>query len=146
MLENNKNRIRCQFNAYCKNAIRNKARNLRKEYARRSEKESFIEELSQLRKDKLFLREAIPENEEAYYSVNGMVISNNELKRIIESLPKSRSETIILYYYGNLNDSQIGKKLNISRRLANYRKNRGLDDIYRILIEEHSNEKKRKKI
>ena len=141
--ENNQDRIRCQFNAYCKNAIRNKAKDLRREYAKRLEKEDYIEEFPPSRKEKLLLCEAIPENEESYYSVNGMIISKHELKEIIESLPKNRSEIIVLHYYYDLNDSQIGKQLNISRRLANYRKNRGLNDIYKILIEEHGNEKEK---
>ena len=70
------------------------------------------------------------------YSVKGRIISKSQIHEAIRSLPESKHIVVLLYYFDELNDNEIGKALSLPRRVANYRRNSALAAIEEYL-EDH---------
>ena len=128
--------IRCQFNAYCKKAIVNIAKDIKRKNLKRWKNEYYFEDLSPLDQERLQMVEEFFEEEPVHYFVGGQVIPEKVLHRAIESLPEKGRTVINLYYFDNLTDHEISQKLNVPRRSVNHRRNSALERIKQYL-EEH---------
>ena len=118
-------RIRCQFNAYCKKVIIKKAKELKKNNAKRWNSTCFIDDLPLYEQERI-LRENSREEYQSCYTINEKTVSRDDLQEIIQSLPANKREVVLLYYFEGFNDAEIGKILNLSRRLVTYRRNSAL--------------------
>ena len=126
-------RIQRQFNSYCKKAIINRARDLKRNNAERYSREYHIEDLPINEKERIEFRNLPGEEGPEIYLVDGMVFTKDDLQEAIDSLPEKSINIIQLHYYGNLTDSEIGELLNVPRRTAAYRRNRALTEIRKNL-------------
>jgi len=72
------------------------------------------------------LRENSREEYQSCYTINEKTVSRDDLQEIIQSLPSNKREVVLLYYFEGFNDAEIGKILNLSRRLVTYRRNSAL--------------------
>ena len=132
--------IRCQFNAYCKKAIANKAKEVKRRNKKRWENEYYFEDLSPFDQERIQMVEEFFEEEPTHYLVGGQVVPKFVLDRAIESLPEKGRTVVHLYYYDNLTDHEISEKLNVPRRSVNHRRNSALEKIKQYL-EEHKHDK-----
>ena len=128
------------FQAYCKRVLRNEAYNAHHEIERRRGKEvsfsdlSLSEERQLLAKDKYFAKENI-----TVFCVAGKQISTDLLKEALRSLPEEKRITIHLYYFCDLSDEEIGKKLNIPRSTVQYRRTSSFE-LLKKFLEENADE------
>ncbi len=127
-------KIRKQFNSYCKKAIRNRSNELKRKNAERYEEEIHLDDLPSHARDRMEFLDLIPDEDPEYFFVNGRLISKKELYNAIDSLPEKKLKVIHLYYFGDLNDSEIAEIMNLSRRNTTYRRNSGLNEI-RVRLE-----------
>lgn len=136
-------KIRKQFSSYCKKAIRNRADELKRKNAKRYEEEYHLDDLPDYAMDRLEFLDAFPDEEPEYFFVKGRLISKKELYKAMGSLPEKKLKVIHLYYFSDLNDSEIGEIMNLSRRNTTYRRNKGLEEI-RVYLEGDSHGHKQK--
>ena len=132
--------LRCQFNAYCKRAIENRAAEIKRKSKKRWENEYHFEDLSPFDQERIQMVEEFLEDEPIHYFVGGQVIPESILHKAIDSLPEAKRRVIHLYYFDELNDVEIAKLLNLSQRLVNYRRNHSLKKIKQYL-EEHKHDR-----
>ncbi|MBP3891134.1 MAG: sigma-70 family RNA polymerase sigma factor [Solobacterium sp.] len=131
--------IRCQFNAYCKKSIANRAAEIKRKNKSRWENEYYFEDLSPFDQERIQMVEEILEEEPTHYLVGGQVIPEKVLHKAIDSLPEKKRHVIHLYYFDELNDVEIAKMLSLSQKAVNYRRNRALEAIKQFL-EEHKHD------
>ncbi len=129
-------RTRCQFNAYCKKTIVNKANEFKRNSSKRWKNERFLEEIPTYEQEAIQTEDDVLKDRSTYYSVKGKLIPKNVLHEAIESLPEKKHSVILLYYFDELNDVEIGRMLNLSQRVANYRRNSALAAIEKYLEEQ----------
>ena len=132
--------LRCQFNAYCKRAIENRAAEIKRKNKKRWENEYYFEDLSPYDQERIQMVEEFFEEEPTYYLVGGQVVPQFVLHKAIESLPENGRTVVNLYYFDNLTEHEISQKLNVPRRSVNHRRNSALEKIKKYL-EEHKHDR-----
>ena len=128
--------IRCQFNAFCKTAIRNKAAEIKRNSSKRWSNEFHFEDLAPAEQERVQIIEGFFEEEVTHYFVDGKVITDRILYKAIESLPEKRRAVIHLYFFDELTETEIAELLNIAQPSVNESKRRSLKKIKEYL-EEH---------
>lgn len=129
---------RCQFNAYCKHAIRNRANELKRNSLKRWENEYHFEDFSPMDQERLQIIEDILNEDVSHYYIDGRIISGETLHEAIDSLPEHKRTVIHLYFFDELSEEEIAKLLNLTQPAVSYRKKSSLNKIKRFL-EEHMN-------
>lgn len=129
-----------QFDAFCKAVIRNESidahRALSKQFAREiSVENSIFAELTSLQTTDEYRLDAMS------FWVQGqrVLVSDWALGQALRSLPPYRRDVILLSYYMECSDSQIGKLLNMDTRTVCSRRAAALERL-RSLLEDLADE------
>ena len=101
--------VRCEFNAYCRNTIRNELVNARKEMKRRRRRRGFC--------------------------VGGLKITARLLAQALHALPEEKKEAILLYYFFNMSDVEIARQMKIPRSTVQYRSTSSFEKLKHFLEE-----------
>jgi len=128
------------FDAFCKKVLRNDARNYYSEMKRlRSKELSFSElperELKQLsRTDDYFATEHI-------FGVLGrdIIVNNESIAECLRKLPERKRDIILLYYFLEFADVEIGKEFNLVRSTVQYQRTSALREL-RKMMEDNGHE------
>ena len=131
--------LRCQFNAYCKKAIANRAAELKRNSSRRWTSELYFENLSPAEQESIQVIDEVIDDGIRYYYVAGRTISSDLLLKAIESLPDNKQTVINLYFFDEMTEMEIAELLKIPRASVGYRKDSSLKKIKQYL-EEHKND------
>ena len=136
--EQDKQRV---FDCFCKKVLKNEVRDYYDEMRRLREKEvSFGElsehELSQLATtDKYFATEQI-------FNVLGLdvIVNSESIAAALKNLPERKRDIILLSYFLELSDTEIGKKLNQLRSTVQYQRTSTLKALKKVMEEESADE------
>ena len=128
--------IRCQFNAFCKTAIRNRAAEIKRNNSKRWRNEFHFEDFSPAEQERVQIIEDFFEDEVAHYFVDGKVITDRILHKAIESLPEIKRAVIHLYFFDELTEQEIAEMLCITQAGVNQSKRHSLKKIKQYL-EDH---------
>ena len=119
--------IRCAFNGYCKQVIKNEAANAHKELNKLTKKEVLFSDISKADEDSLFtVDEYFKDSSYSEISIGEISISEKVLSEALLSLPDDKREIILMYYFSELKDIEIAKLLNLSRSAIQYKRTKGL--------------------
>ena len=115
--------IRHTFDAFCKKVLRNEARDYLDEIVRKRSREISLSELP---------AEAMAQfaaygryfAEDSAFDILGctVYVDNPELAQAIAALPKDKQEVILLFYFLEMSDYEIARRLNMIRRSVTYRR------------------------
>lgn len=115
--------IRHTFDAFCKKVLRNEARDYLDEIARKQSREISlsalpVEVMAQLATyDRYFVED------NAFQILDCTVyVDNLEFAQAIATLPKDKQDIILLFYFLELSDYEIARRLNVLRRTVTYRR------------------------
>lgn len=108
--------VQCQFDCKLKRVVKNIVRNYRKELRRRRNKEISFCELPEIVVEKL----AVWDDYETDYTIfnvcgNDIRVYDDELAEALKQLSERNRETLLMYYFLEMNNEEIAKKQNISR-------------------------------
>ena len=108
--------VQCQFDCKLKRVVKNIVRNYRKELRRRRNKEISFCELPEIVVEKL----AVWDEYETDYTIfnvcgNDIRVYDDELAEALKQLSERNRETLLMYYFLEMNNEEIAKKQNISR-------------------------------
>ena len=128
---------RCEFNAYCKRALRNELIDACRERKRRQLREVIFSDLTPQEERQLYTVDKYFQDEEAEprYQMAGKEITPKLLLEAIRALPEERRKIVLLYYFEGLTDIEIGKQLNISRSTVQYRRTSSFEQLKKYLEE-----------
>ena len=137
MKDSNEQRIQNQFGSFCVKVLKNEARYIQREYARRRDQEKSLDELtaSELEQisseDKYF-------NDEHVFEVMGIpvVVTGNLLADAIAQLPEEKRNVILLSYFLGMSDREISERMNVVRQTISKRRLVTLNELRKYLIKE----------
>ena len=101
------------FDSYCKRTLKNEAINAHKAMNRRKNRILNFSDLA-LDEEYLFINPD-PMDVLSEYRINGLWITNELLKAVIQNLPEPLKQIINLYYFDGLNDRKISEITQIPR-------------------------------
>ena len=128
---------RCEFNAYCKRALRNELIDACRERKRRQLREVIFSDLTPQEENQLYTNDEYFTEEEAEKSfcVAGREITAKQLADALRRLPEVKRETVLLYYFDGLTDAEIATMLQSSRSTIQYRRTSSIELLKRYLEE-----------
>ena len=112
-----------------------------REYARQAEREISLEDMTP---SDISKQASVIDNYHLYsrnYKVRNYVVRVRDplIGEVLQHLTPQRRDVILLYYYLDLNDAEIGKLLHIDNKTARYRRQTALKWLKRLL-EDQANE------
>ena len=137
MKDSYEQRIQNQFGGFCVKVLKNEARYIQREYARRREQEKSLDDLTAneleqtASKDQYF-------NDEHVFEVMGIpvVVTGNLLADAIAQLPEEKRNVILLSYFLGMSDREISERMNVVRQTISKRRLVTLKELRKYLIKE----------
>lgn len=123
------------FDAFTKIVTRNTSRDILREYAQQAEREIPLEDMSP---SDISKRASITDHYRLYsktYHVRNHVVRvcDPVIGEVLQYLAPQRREVILLYYFLDLNDTEIGKLLHIDNTTASNRRNSALKRLKKLM-------------
>jgi len=132
--------VRCAFNAFCKRVLKNEAINSYNDRQQQQAKEMTFSDLTPQEENQLYTLDTQYEGEKGQnFQVAGKKITPKLLAEAMRTLPKEKRTAVLLYYFFNMSDVEIGQLLNIPRSTVQYRRTSSFERLKRFL-EEHADE------
>jgi len=129
------------FDSFCKKVLTNEVRNYHREMERLREKEVSLGELSEHELSQLATTDEYFSTEQIFNVLGLDVIVNSEsIAAALNNLPQQRRDIILLSYFLELSDAEIGKKLNLIRSTVQYQRASTLRELKKMMEEENANE------
>ena len=127
---------RCEFNAYCKNAIRNEFINACKESKRRQKHEVSFSDLSPHEEKQLYTVDTYDlDGEGEAFCINGKRITTKLLAEALRTLPHEKRQAVLLYYFFDKSDVEIAEELGVPRSTIQYRRTSSFELLKKYLEE-----------
>src|SRR5690625_2817813 len=131
--------VRCAFNAFCKRVLKNETINSYNDRRQQQSKEMTFSDLTPHEENQLYTVDKHYEEEMQSFQVAGKKITTKLLAEAMRTLPKEKFITVLLYYFFQLSDVEIGQLLDIPRSTVQYRRTSSFERLKRFL-EEHADE------
>ena len=122
------------FGSFCKKVLRNEARDYYDEMKRQRDREVSFSELSAQEMEMLFLMDKYP-SEQFNFSVLGhaVAIESEIIAQAIAALPEEKRDIILLAYFLDMTDGEIGATLNLVRSTVQYKRTSSLQELKKIM-------------
>ena len=122
------------FSRTRKEVLRNEARDYYDEMKRQRDREVSFSGLSAQEMDMLFVMDKYP-SEQFTFSVLGheVVIESELIAQAIAALPDEKRDIILLAYFLDMTDGEIGAMLNLVRRTVQYKRTSSLQELKKIM-------------
>src|SRR5690625_4048158 len=107
--------VRCALNAFCKRVLKNETINIYNERRQQQAKELTFSDFTPQEANQLYTLDKQYEGEDGEcFQVAGKKITPKLLAEAMRTLPKEKRITVLLYYFFQLSDVEIGNLLDIS--------------------------------
>lgn len=127
-----------KFDACVKKALVNELKYRLRSMKNNRERYVNISELSQKELNQLSYADTYPSDifsEKLTTRLFDTVIHDELLYEALMSIKPNIRELIVLEYWGNLTDAEVGQVISMSRRMVNYNKNNALQKLRKIIEE-----------
>ncbi len=132
--------IRCAFNAFCKNILRNEAIDACREKQTRQKHEVSFSALTLQEENKLYTVDKFDiDGEGEAFCIKGKRITTKLLAEALRSLPKEKRQAVLLYYFFDKSDVEIAAELNIPRSTIQHRRTSSFE-LLKNYLEEHADD------
>ena len=134
--ETYKRQIEKQFHNYCLTVLKHEASDIRDEYVRQKEKETFLEDLTV---NELLELSVLDEVEKPTVFVVGedfVFVQNEELAEALKQLTERKRELILLYFFLDKTDQEIAALYRMLRRTVTYQRKSSLKQLKQYLEED----------
>ena len=130
LTQSQKKTVRHQFDSFCRKVLREEARDYIRERKRLAEREVPLSELSDEQMERLFVLDEYL-SEQNYFDVQGyhIIIRDDRLAEALSSLSDEKREIVLLSYFLDMNDREIGEKLNMLRYTVQRRRTSSIAEI-----------------
>lgn len=122
------------FDSFLSKLVKNESKNAKKEISRRAEREISMSQLMQGELTRISISDEYSLEKMTFYvSGNEVTVNDILLGQAIAALPPNRRDVILLSYFLNKNDPQIGALLNLTPNAIRYRREKTLQRLKDIL-------------
>ena len=130
LTQSQKKTVRHQFDSFCRKVLREEARDYIRERKRLAEREVPLSELPDEQMERLFVLDEYL-SEQNYFDVQGyhIIIRDDRLAEALSSLSDEKREIVLLSYFLDMNDREIGEKLNMVRYTVQRRRTSSIAEI-----------------
>lgn len=133
--------IRCAFNGFCKRVLKHEAINAHQQTKRQQLREVTFSDLAPHEENQLYTLDSYFENEATEaFNVAGKKITPKLLSDALHSLPEDKRKAVLLYYFFEMSDVEIGELLDIPRSTVQYRRTSSFE-LLKQYLEEHADER-----
>lgn len=128
---------RCEFQSFCKKVICYEASNARRDLANRQKKAVSFSELTPQELKALYSEDIYFSAEETDDSIRiaGKRITPELIAEALRTLPEEKKTAVLLYYFNDMSDREIGKLFNIPRSTVQYRRTSSFEQLKKYLEE-----------
>jgi len=128
--------IRCAFNGFCTRALKHEAINAHRDTGRQQLREVTFSDLTPQEENELYTLDSYFENEATdAFNVGGKKITTKLIADALHSLPEDKRKAVMLYYFFQKSDVEIGEMLDIPRSTVQYRRTSSFELLKRYLEE-----------
>lgn len=115
--------IRHQFDSFCKKVLREEYRDCVREAKRRLQREISFSELSPQELEQLFVMDEYP-SDNYYFRVleYDIVVMDELIGKALTALPEQKRDIVLLAYFLDMTDREIGEKMNMVRRTVQHQR------------------------
>jgi len=129
--ESNKQRI---FDAFCKKVLKNEVRDYYNEMERLRNKEVSFAELTEQELESLSAKDGYFVFEQTFNVLGDeIIVQNEQIAVALNNLPENKRDIILLSYFLELSDGEIGEKLNLIRSTVQYQRTSTLRELKKLL-------------
>ena len=128
--------VQCRFESCLKKVVRHVVKDYQQKLKRRQEKETLFCELPEIVVENL----AVWDDYETDYTIfnvcgHDIRVYDDELAEALKQLSERNRETLLMYYFLEMNNEEIAKKQNISRSGVFRNRHHALETMKKILKE-----------
>ena len=125
------------FDSFSKKVLRNEARDHQYEIKRLRSKEVCISELSAQELEELSTTDDYFVTDQVF-SVLGynIIVNDEEVATALWNLPKLNRDIVLLFYFLDLSDKEVGENLNLIRSTVQYQRTNTLQELKKMMREE----------
>ena len=125
------------FDSFCKKVLKNEVRNYYKEMERLRNNEVSFSELTAAELDQLSATDRYFATAQIFnVQGNDIIVNSDSLSTALKTLPQNKRDIILLSYFLELSDMEIGEKLNLIRSTVQYRRSSALRELRKFLRKE----------
>ena len=127
-----KKTVRHQFDRFCKKILREEVRDYFRHISWRSDHEASFSELSEEQLSQLYVVDEYP-SEQFQFQVHGIgvMVNDEKLAGALAILPDEKRDIILLAYFLDMTDQEIGEAMNLVRRTVQYKRTSALKEMKR---------------
>ena len=130
-------RIQNQFGGFCVRVLKNEIRYIRREQSRAAAKEKSLDNLSEKELSELAVRDDYFHADHVFHVCGkDVIVSGDMLADALKQLPPEKRDIILLSYFLEMTDAEIGKELNTVRQNISKRRARILELMREYLEKE----------
>ena len=129
------------FDSFCKKVLKNEARNVYLAIKRQRDKEVSFSELSARELEQLSVTDKYFATEQIFNVLgNDIIVCDETIAEALRRLPEQRRDIILLSYFLELSDGEIGEKLDLIRSTVQYQRTSTLRELKKLLEVDIANE------
>ena len=129
--------IQCQFDSKLKKIVRSGVKDYYKSLNRRKKKEVFFSDLPDIVVENIAVYDDY-ETDYTFFTVcgNDIRVYNDELAEALKQLSEKKRDIVLMFYFLEMSDSELGERLNITRRSSHRNRTSSLEKIRKMLKQE----------
>lgn len=133
-LNNHEQSKKHAFDSFCKKILKHEARDFYDELKRQRSREVSFSELSAKQLEQIYTEDQYFATEQIF-NVLGLDVSvtDEDIAESLKSLSEIRRDIILLSYFLDLTDREIGDKLNMLRATVQYQRTRALQRLKKFM-------------
>lgn len=118
------------FDSFCKKILKHEARDYYDELKRQHRREKTFSDLSAKEMEQLYTVDKYFVTEQIFNVLGlNVIVTDDVIIKALQSLPECKRDIILLSYFLELSDREIGDKLNMLRSTVQYQRTRTLQQI-----------------
>ena len=118
------------FDSFCKKVLKHEARDYYNELKRQRDREVSFSDLSEKEMNHLFTEDKYFATEQIFNVLGlNVIVTDDVIAETLQSLPERRRNIILLSYFRELSDREIGDKLNMLRSTVQYQRTSTLQQL-----------------
>ena len=133
------------FDSFCKKVLKHEARDYYDELKRQRSRESTFSDLSTKEMAQLYTEDKYFATKQIFNVLSfDVIVTDDVIAKALQNLPERKRDIILLSYFLERSDREIGDKLNMLRATVQYQRTRTLQQM-KIFMEGDAYEKQDKK-
>lgn len=122
------------FDSFCKKVLKHEARDYYDELKRQRNREVIFSDLSEKEINQLYTNDKYFDTEQNFNVLGiDVIVTDDVIAEVLQSLSERKRDIILLYYFLELSDREIGDKLNMLLATVQYQRTSTLRQLKNLM-------------